>query len=120
MRAAMKRRWVEALRSGEYKQGHGRLMTQSGHFCCLGVLADLEVDDDWVWVTRHGWMLGQGVKHMETPDYGIFGDSPGKALLGKKLAKELGLTETQEKDLAELNDNNKDFNFIADYIEENL
>ena len=34
------KRWVEALRSGKYKQGAGQLRTGDS-FCCLGVLCDL-------------------------------------------------------------------------------
>lgn len=33
-------RWVEALRSGEYVQGHGWLKDGPGRYCCLGVYAD--------------------------------------------------------------------------------
>ena len=34
------KKWVKALRSGDYKQGHGRLRTDDT-FCCLGVACDL-------------------------------------------------------------------------------
>src|SRR4051812_23133617 len=37
----IKRQWVDALRSGEYVQGKGRLRTPDGRYCCLGVLCDL-------------------------------------------------------------------------------
>lgn len=33
-------KWVEALRSGKYKQGRGLLKGEVG-FCCLGVLCDI-------------------------------------------------------------------------------
>lgn len=33
--------WITALRSKNYKQGHGQLLTTAGRYCCLGVLADL-------------------------------------------------------------------------------
>lgn len=36
--------WVDALRSGEYKQGHGALHRETkrgDRFCCLGVACDL-------------------------------------------------------------------------------
>jgi hypothetical protein len=36
--------WTDALRSGKYKQGMGRLRTANNTFCCLGVLCDLAVD----------------------------------------------------------------------------
>lgn len=32
--------WLEALRSGKYKQDHRRLKSNDG-FCCLGVLCDV-------------------------------------------------------------------------------
>jgi hypothetical protein len=34
----LKAKWVEALRSGKYKQGHGQLLAEDGAMCCLGVL----------------------------------------------------------------------------------
>ena len=39
------KRWVDALRSGEYKQGKGYLHNSSDEFCCLGVLSDLAVKE---------------------------------------------------------------------------
>lgn len=35
-------KWVKALRSGEYKQGTGKLNDGQGNFCCLGVLCEIE------------------------------------------------------------------------------
>jgi hypothetical protein len=49
MNKEIKQRWVNALRSGRYKQGRGALrrITGSGEeYCCLGVLCQLAVDDD--------------------------------------------------------------------------
>ncbi len=50
MKAEIKKRWIDALKSGEYKQGRGRLK-DGGSYCCLGVLCDLffrETEDtDW-------------------------------------------------------------------------
>ncbi len=40
MREVVKQKWVEALRSGKYKQGRSVLRSESG-FCCLGVLCDI-------------------------------------------------------------------------------
>ena len=34
-------RWVQALRSGQYKQGQGELRPDQDSYCCLGVLCDL-------------------------------------------------------------------------------
>lgn len=34
------KKWIKALRSGEYKQAQG-FLEHKGHFCCLGVLDNL-------------------------------------------------------------------------------
>lgn len=45
MNPEIKQRWIEALRSGEYRQGKGQLVEPGGEkgdkFCCLGVLCDI-------------------------------------------------------------------------------
>lgn len=43
------RKWLDALRSGEYKQGRGTLRSDN-NFCCLGVACDIAKEDlgiDW-------------------------------------------------------------------------
>lgn len=40
MNPKIKKKWLKALRSGEYKQTKGRLRKGEG-FCCLGVLCNL-------------------------------------------------------------------------------
>jgi hypothetical protein len=44
MNPDVKKKWVEALRSGEYKQAKGRLMKHGG-YCCLGVLCKVAADE---------------------------------------------------------------------------
>lgn len=51
--AEHRRKWVEALRSGGFRQGQGALRSRDGRYCCLGVACDLAaaegvvvVDDD--------------------------------------------------------------------------
>jgi hypothetical protein len=41
MNADIKKIWVEALRSGQYKQGQTLLRNKENKFCCLGVLCNL-------------------------------------------------------------------------------
>ena len=43
MNPEVKAKWLEALRSGEYEQGHGKLRSGDDEYCCLGVLCDLAV-----------------------------------------------------------------------------
>lgn len=47
MNAQIKRDWLEALRSGEYKQGFGQLKFEEDNetkYCCLGVLCDVLIN----------------------------------------------------------------------------
>ena len=60
---AIKKRWLEALRSGKYKQAQGKLH-DGKRFCCLGVLYDTEFDGDWTrpdesytWSNSDEWMI---------------------------------------------------------------
>jgi hypothetical protein len=50
MKQEIKERWINALRSGDYKQGVGRLRSIDDRYCCLGVLCDVVKSDlnlDW-------------------------------------------------------------------------
>lgn len=47
MEASLKAKWLEALRSGKYKQGRWALRTKSDDFCCLGVLCDVSGVSEW-------------------------------------------------------------------------
>jgi hypothetical protein len=42
-----KKKWVAALRSGEYEQGVGKLRSLDNKFCCLGVACDLVDPTQW-------------------------------------------------------------------------
>lgn len=44
MNQDIKKRWVDALRSGEYEQAKNYLSTPDG-YCCLGVLCEIAVED---------------------------------------------------------------------------
>jgi hypothetical protein len=49
MKQEIKDKWVAALLSGEYQQGHYNLK-QNNKFCCLGVLCDIhskETGTEW-------------------------------------------------------------------------
>lgn len=51
MEPVIKAKWLEALRSGKYRQGPGCLRRKVGEverFCCLGVLYDVEGSHSWV------------------------------------------------------------------------
>ena len=101
MKEEIKDKWVEALRSGKYKQCKGRLQKKDG-YCCLGVLCDISGIPFDV-----GYTLPDNIKNwsgMVTHD-------------GTYRCKDL----VYLKSLVILNDGrneNKNFNEIADVIEE--
>lgn len=51
LRPEHKAKWLTALRSGKYKQGHLALRNDRNEYCCLGVLCDVlkdEIGGYWV------------------------------------------------------------------------
>lgn len=108
MKEDIKNLWVEALRSGKYKQSKNRLKTDDG-YCCLGVLCEISNLDTFI-------------KPLECDYYVYFKNFTMPNLLVRQWA---GLKEDSQyldKDpleiLAQLNDRDGySFNQIADYIE---
>lgn len=100
MDAELKRKWVAALRSGEYEQGQFAL-ENAGRFCCLGVLCKVQ-----------GW-----------PTVQMGDDSAGSRIdsaLYNPIHDAVGDTGVV-RGLAEKNDDDDlSFTEIADYIEANL
>ena len=52
MREYVKNKWVEALRSGKYKQGRGQLNSEN-RYCCLGVLCEVFIAEGGALNVRH-------------------------------------------------------------------
>lgn len=103
MKAALKKQWVKALRSGKYVKGRGKLCDVSGPMCCLGVLIDIGIDGEW---------------ELEGTDYTMQGMY---ACPSETMRAELGLTEEAAVRLIHMNDNQGvSFAEIADWIEANL
>ena len=104
MNEDIKTKWLKALRSGEYKQGHGALQGEEGGYCCLGVLCDImDPDDNYVW--RGCTYLPLLAMH----EAGL--DSANPEVFKKGYASTLaGLNDSEETS----------FDQIADLIEEQL
>lgn len=123
MNPEVKTLWVQALRSGEYQQGRGRLnstdiLTQTTGYCCLGVLCDVYNKN----TGKGEWLLdGRGT-------YGkVFVAAPNDrsaTTLPNAVTEWSGLNQySAVSHLVEMNDSrtiHRDFNGIADWIEENL
>lgn len=118
MNKEIKAKWLEALRSGKYKQGQAAL-NRNGEFCCLGILCDvMEVPEMGVSDAVEGAIV-----------YGI-GNDYSVAFLPDYVADEAGLEPTgliKREDfynddicLADLNDKGSTFEEIADIIEKYL
>jgi hypothetical protein len=109
MNKIVKKKWLKALRSGEYKQGGGRL--RSGNkYCCLGVLCDLTPEVKWV--TN---IVDASARYLvESGTQQVFGFLP------VDLREKLGISPDEQKELSLLNDNGYTFEEIANVIEEHL
>jgi hypothetical protein len=60
----IKQQWLDALRSGDYKQGQGSLRPTPDTYCCLGVLCDLHAKE-----TGNTWDgKGYCTQVLEVPD----------------------------------------------------
>lgn len=116
MHPRIKQLWLDALRSGEYEQGAGRLHSEGG-FCCLGVLCDLYAKENgasWTQPTSD-----------EPNDYGMNGEY---VYLPKDIAQWANINQFgvivrgdhNHIDLADMNDKGQTFVEIAEAIDENL
>jgi hypothetical protein len=104
----LRARWIEALRSGRYKQGRGRLRDGDA-YCCLGVACEVSGLGTW---RRHD--DGRGDVYA-TPTGILYGWLP------RGLRDELGLDENTQSKLMQLNDDEgRTFAEIADWYEENV
>jgi len=104
----LKKKWVDALRSGKYEQGRGYLCNE-GLYCCVGVLAEIKGIPKHKAEASDSLYLYQGQKNM-LPAITLY---------------ELGLTDDKVHVLVDMNDgghnhNGKSFIEIANYIERYL
>lgn len=109
-----KEKWIRALRSGDYDQGKGTLISGADAprplFCCLGVLCDLVQPDRSSW--ENGGVLPPAIMF----EVGLTWDNPRTDV---PLDEEL-ITPNSARPaaLSTLNDRmGFDFNQIADVIE---
>ena len=109
----LKAKWLEALRSGKYRQAVGALRrnADSGDsFCCLGVLCDVLDPNDWTEEDiTYSWGLNS---------YGK--DERQGAVLPTPVTEQYHISRNRMWDLTGLNDKGKSFSEIADWIEDHL
>ena len=128
MNKEIKELWLNALRSGEYKQCRGRLMKETSEgqrsFCCLGVLTDLALKEG---VIEHKWELEHNRIQMNY-DYFVVNNEVG--CLIPEVMKWAGIDTPDgtyytgknkiSDELSTKNDRGASFKQIADIIERNF
>jgi len=100
----LKIEWINALRSGKYKQTQSRLQDVDG-YCCLGVLCEV---------------MGIPSEYDDKLECYMYEDDAYEVLSDRMMNK-IGLSQAQMDTLVEMNDTDNDtFETIADWIERNL
>lgn len=98
MDAQLKAKWVEALRSGKYRQTRGMLKAPlDNSFCCLGVLCDIQGADFDAIRAHYGTLSLSSSPYEYIGTVGVLSDR-----------------------LAMMNDSGASFSEIADFIEKHL
>ena len=99
------KRWVDALRSGDYKQGK-HYLESDGNYCCLGVACRIQVPS--ANLSLKSWIR---YEH-DGVSYTVLNKMP-KLLIGDEENEFVSM-------LARMNDRDVSFNEIANWIEENV
>lgn len=111
------KRWVEALRSGEFKQGRGTLCDGTfgdDKYCCLGVACELAAREGLV--TRQGSNVVRFI--IEERSYTLYLPPEVRDWLGlREFGGTFDIASEARKSLVNENDNGKSFSEIADIIE---
>jgi hypothetical protein len=102
------KKWLQALRSGKFKQTTGQLADEVGH-CCLGVACEVAIKEGVIKKYNHqNGMLPEKVRK-------FFGLSTGDGFFHKPVTGKSGI---EFNALTELNDEGKkSFKQIAQFIE---
>lgn len=97
------RKWIEALRSGEYQQVRGTLFGKTDDgckgYCCLGVARCEFKNTPYRVYEGKEWSDFEGL------------------LTGSSFEKTFGLNSSVQHTLANMNDNGNSFDSIADHLE---
>lgn len=112
MNKKIKQKWVAALRSGDYKQGIGRLRL-GDKFCCLGVLCDIFIKEtgqsEWInncsFVNKDGTETDSFLPYCVSVWAGLRSTNPSVNMSGERVW------------LSVMNDQENSFSYIANKIE---
>jgi hypothetical protein len=118
LKKAVKKKWVEALRSGKYQQTSARLASPTG-YCCLGVLCEVAIESglDINVEENHGYKRYDNLSvtlPTSVSDWAFLKSDPAPG--DAKVRTKVGCEDW----LSTLNDRGVSFNEIADLIEASL
>lgn len=129
MNKKLKKKWVKALRSGDYDQASGALCKvqkdkKGTHlsYCCLGVLADVSGEGEWVKQSpTDSYTDYDGpIRRYKFPTLRDYHEH-AEADFSTKQAEILGLAYAEQSTLVDMNDDQgASFKKIAKWIEKNV
>ena len=121
MKKEIMEKWVNALRSEEYKQGQGNLCDSKNRFCCLGVLTELFIQEKnkntkngklkYGWEEKNGFLTFEGEELVLT----------NKVMKWSGMKTNSGIIKNnslKDESLAIMNDKYFSFKDLANIIEE--
>ena len=116
----IKEDWIKALRSGDYEQGEEYLRSGENHFCCLGVLCDLFLNEK----TGRDWgnlENGEEVLPIEIMDWaGLQSQNPRLKYKDGTIQEVSNFNDGTSTDMKGREIGQLDFNEIANLIEAQL
>ena len=126
MNSEVKTKWLEALRGGEYKQTRYTLHSPNDGFCCLGVLCDIYTKefggsceyDEREYTCGYTLEVGDELAQVELPHCVV--EWAGLEMCSPEVHVAVGDSDFVPTTLAELNDEGKGFEYIADVIDHQL
>lgn len=121
------KKWIEALRSGNYRQGVDSLATIRDYgdieYCCLGVACELYAQEHDIDITEsvNGTRLYYGDQEYSLPtvvkEWLGLADEHGTFYKDSLPEKHKDMSLGDKPSLEQLNDNSVSFDEIADFIE---
>jgi len=112
---AVKKAWIQALESGKYKKGAGKL-SSNNQYCCLGVLAE-----ELGILKEHNNIKGmKGCCLKLDISKPISKEDISHSVTGGYLICDEILPPSVQLDLADINDDSNTFEPVIDYIRKNL
>lgn len=119
---AAAQRWIDALRSGSYAQTCGALRRRriagTDAFCCLGVLADVELEGRWL-TEDEGFRSG-GVFRWADKGVNLIGTLAVQTSQAGAVMAVPWLSADVMQRVAAMNDRGASFDAIATFLEETL